>query len=325
LAKVIPDLVWDKALPFPMNNSWGYHDAATGNGRYDLYYKEMVERYGEPASMKEFSDKMQLMNASGYQGIFEAAGHRLNDIGGVMLWKLNAAFPSVIWQVYDWFLIPNAGYYFMQNACEPVHIQLNVKDLNVEYINRSHHPVKSLTASIEVFDTASVSLFRHSEAIDLSSSEARESLSIADAVDSNKGVSFVVLNLTDLKGKIVSHNVYWISADNNFRSLNDLQATSIFVKVIEASTGNDNNRWKIKLSNNTDRIAFFINPQLISEGGEVAPSFWSANYFTLAPKESVTVTVECPGAAISGGATVLKVEGWNIQDTVIPLTTAKLP
>ena len=49
-------------------------------------------------------NKMQLMNAIGYQGIFEAAGHKLNDIGGVMLWKLNAAFPSVVWQVYDWYL-----------------------------------------------------------------------------------------------------------------------------------------------------------------------------------------------------------------------------
>ena len=64
---------------------------------------------------------MQLMNTTGYQGIFEAAVHKLNDIGGVMPWKLNTAFPGVVWQVYDWYLQPNAGYYAMQNACEPVH------------------------------------------------------------------------------------------------------------------------------------------------------------------------------------------------------------
>ena len=98
-------LIWSgiRNLPFPLNNTWGYHDAATGNGRWDLYYKEMVKRYGEPVSMEDFCNKMQLMNAIGYQGIFEAAGHKLNDIGGVMLWKLNAAFPSVVWQVYDWY------------------------------------------------------------------------------------------------------------------------------------------------------------------------------------------------------------------------------
>ena len=80
---------------------------------------------------------MQLMNATGYQGIFEAAGHKLNDIGGVMLWKLNAAFPSVIWQVFDWYQEPNAGYYFMQNACEKLHVQLNPLD-SMQSLKYSH-------------------------------------------------------------------------------------------------------------------------------------------------------------------------------------------
>ena len=151
LPKIIPNLVWDKTLPFPLNNSWGYHDAATGNGKWDLYYKEMVKRYGEPSSMEDFCNKMQLMNAIGYQGIFEAAGHKLNDIGGVMLWKLNAAFPSVVWQVYDWYLQPNAGYYFMQNACEPLHIQLNLSSLKVTVLNRKYKTASNLAASVQIY------------------------------------------------------------------------------------------------------------------------------------------------------------------------------
>ncbi len=82
LVKIIPNLVWDPKAPFPMNDSWGYHDAATGNGRYDTYYNDMVKRFGNAVSMEEFSDKMQLMNAMGYQGIFEAAQFRLKDKRG---------------------------------------------------------------------------------------------------------------------------------------------------------------------------------------------------------------------------------------------------
>jgi hypothetical protein len=319
LPKIIPNLVWDRSLPFPLNNSWGYHDAATGNGRYDNYYKEMVKRYGDPESIKDFSDKMQLMNASGYQGIFEAAGHKLNDIGGVMLWKLNAAFPSVIWQVYDWFLIPNAGYYFMQKACEPVHIQLNVKDLNIEFINRTYHPFRSLTAHIEVFNTESKSLFSHSEKLDLASTEVKESLSIADILKSNSGVSFVDLYLKDQEGKVVSHNVYWLSAKNDFKELNNLLASSVIVKVVDISKSMTENRWSIRFSNDSEKFAFFINPQLMSGGEEVAPSFWSDNYFSLAPGESVTVTVGCPPAKVFGGKAELKVEGWNVAEKIITL------
>ncbi|HEY8970759.1 MAG TPA: glycoside hydrolase family 2 TIM barrel-domain containing protein, partial [Puia sp.] len=140
LPKIIPNLSPDSSLPYPLNNTWGYHDACTGNGRYDTYYKAMVDRYGSPQSIREFSEKMQLINADGYRAIFEAAGHKLRETGGVMLWKLNAAFPSVAWQVYDWYLEPNAGYYFMQRACEPVHIQLNRDDSSVALVNRTYQP-----------------------------------------------------------------------------------------------------------------------------------------------------------------------------------------
>ena len=152
LAKTIPNLVWDTKLPFPLNNSWGYHDACTGAARFDKYISEMVKRYGQPATMVNFSDKMQLMNAVGYQGIFEAAGHKLNETGGVMLWKLNAALPSVVWQIYDWYLEPNAGYYAMQNSCEPVHIQFNQDDSTVAVINRMHRPTGILTAKADIYD-----------------------------------------------------------------------------------------------------------------------------------------------------------------------------
>ncbi len=180
LPKVIPNLVWDKRLPFPLNHTWGYHDAATGNGKWDLYYQEMVKRYGEPSSMEDFCDKMQLMNAIGYQGIFEAAGHKLNDIGGVMLWKLNAAFPSVVWQVYDWYLQTNAGYYFMQNACEPLHIQLNLS-------------TPDLKASVEVFDVNTNSLMKEEAYFSLGPSEVKETTSVENVLKNSKGVSFVFL------------------------------------------------------------------------------------------------------------------------------------
>jgi hypothetical protein len=319
LPRNIPNLVWDKSLPFPFNNSWGYHDACTGNGRYDNYYKEMVKRYGEPSSMKEFSDKMQLMNATGYQGIFEAAGHKLNDIGGIMLWKLNAAFPSVIWQVYDWYLVPNAGYYFMQNACEPVHIQLNTKDLNIEYINRTYKPIKSLTAHIEIFDTDSKSLFTTTEKIDLAAPEAKEGMSVADVINKNPGISFVVLNLQSADGKTVSHNVYWISPKNDFAKLNSLSVSALTVKVIGATSVKNEKRWNLQLTNNSGKIAFFINPRLMSGEEEIAPSFWSANYFTLAPGESINVNAGCPPEAIKGGTPYILLEGWNIEPAVLQL------
>jgi Exo-beta-D-glucosaminidase Ig-fold domain/Glycosyl hydrolase 2 galactose-binding domain-like/Glycosyl hydrolases family 2/Glycosyl hydrolases family 2, TIM barrel domain len=312
MPKIIPNLVWDKNLPFPLNNTWGYHDAATGNGRWDLYYEEMVKRYGAPVSMENFCDKLQLMNAVGYQGIFEAAGHKLNDISGVMLWKINAAFPSVVWQVYDWFLMPNAGYYFMQNACEPVHIQLNLNNLDVLAINRTYQPAAGLKAQIEVFDLNSKSIFHDEKSVNLASTDVKQISSLAQTLENMKGVTFVVLNMKDKAGRIISHNVYWLSKDDDYTSMNGMAATDVKVEILNKGKSKTEHSWIIRITNSSDRIAFFIRPQLLVNGNEVLPSYWSGSYVTLAPKESTTLSVSCPVEKIGLSGRVLKVSGWNV-------------
>jgi hypothetical protein len=319
LPKVIPDLVWDKSLPFPLNNIWGYHDAATGNGKWDFYYREMIRRFGEPGSMKEFCDKMQLMNAIGYQGIFEAAGHKLNDIGGVMLWKLNAAFPSVVWQVYHWYLQANAGYYFMQNACEPVHIQLNLFNNKVTTINRTYKPVPNITASVEAFGMDSKSVYKEEAYFSLDPADVKETSSLASLLEKTKGIVFVVLNLKNSSGIVISHNVYWLNSEGDYKDLNNMDKTSVSVSLVRNDKAKDDNTWTIRVSNITGKIAFFIHPQLVSEGEEILPSFWSANYFTLSPGESTVVSVSCPAARLKGRSPDLKISGWNSDPIVLPL------
>jgi len=319
LPKIIPDLVWDKKLPFPLNNTWGYHDAATGNGKWDLYYKETIKRYGEPESMEDFCDKMQLMNAVGYQGIFEAAGHKLNDIGGVMLWKLNAAFPSVVWQVYDWYLQPNAGYYFMQNACEPVHIQLNLNNKKVTVINRTYKSVSNITANVEVFSPESKSLLKEEAYFSLAPTEVKETTSLSSLFEKTKGIAFVVLNLKNSSGKIISRNAYWLSSDNDFKAVNNLPEATVQVKVIASESNETEIKWTIQVTNNSDGLAFFIRSSLIGEGEEILPSYWSGNYITLAPSENIYLSVSCPAAVLSGKKPYLRVSGWNVEGVEILL------
>jgi hypothetical protein len=52
---------------------------------------------------------------------------------------------------------------------------------------------------------------------------------------------------------------------------------------------------------------------------EIAPSFWSANYFTLAPGESLDLTVGCPPEAMGSGALNIRIEGWNVETILFPI------
>jgi len=316
LPKIIPNLVWDKTLPFPLNNSWGYHDAASGAGKYESYYQTMVNSYGQPTSIKEFSDKMQLMNAVGYQAIFESAGNKLNENGGVMLWKLNAAFPSVIWQVYDWYLEPNAGYYFMQNACEPVHLQFSQDKQIVTVVNRSYSPVKNLTVESNVYSVNSKLIDQQTKVVNIKEESVKGIFPLSKILSQNKDVSFVVLRLKDETGKVVSGNTYWLSPDDNFKSMSGMKKAQIKARIVNKEQNGSHCKWTLELTNPTQQLAFFIRPMLMSDGQEVLPSLWSSNYITLKPDESFTLTVNAPVKNMDMEKLSFQVEGWNI-DTLL--------
>ena len=319
IAKIIPNLVPDKNLPYPLNDTWGYHDACTGNGKYDTYYKAMIDRYGNPTSIRDFSDKMQLLNANGYRSIFEAAGHKLNETGGVMLWKLNAAFPSVVWQVYDWYLEPNAGYYFMQRACEPVHIQLNLDDSSVALINRTYIKRPGLQYEVEVFGMTGTRLFRQQGKTSLDTTDTKEVLSLRDLLQQTRGVSFVLLRLKDAMGRSLSQNVYWMSPGHDFADLHDMPSSTVQTTVLSAEKKDGYAAWTIRFTNSASKLAFFLNPQVIAQGEEVLPSYWSDNYFSIPAGQTITVKVSCPLASLAGQTPELRLEGWNIKAAILRL------
>ena len=322
LSKIIPDLVPDPDLPYPLNNTWGYHDACTGNGHYDTYYQAMLDRFGAPVSMRDFSDKMQLLNAGGYRSIFEAAGHKLNETGGVMLWKLNAAFPSVIWQVYDWYLEPNSGYYFMKRACEAVHIQLNLDDSAVAVVNRTYIKRPNLQYDAEVVGMTGSSLFKQKGRISLDTTDVKEVLSLRDILGNTSGISFVLLSLKDESGKTISHNVYWMSPGHNFADLRAMPSATVRTTVMAVEKEDGFTGWTLQFTNTATRLAFFLNPQIIgSNGEEILPSYWSDNYFSIPAGGSITVKVSCPAPGTTKPQTLrLRLEGWNIRPTTQPLT-----
>ncbi len=309
--KIIPNLVPDSSLPYPLNNTWGYHDACSGNGHYETYYKAMKDRYGIPTSIKDYCDKMQLVNADGYRGIFEAPGHKLNETGGVMLWKLNAAFPSVVWQVYDWYLEPNAGYYFMQRACEPMHVQLNLDDSMVAVVNRTYQTKSNLTVFAEVLDINGKSLYHETKKLNIDTIGAKEILALSSVLSKQQGVVFVVLQLKDAVGKTISKNVYWMHPKHDYTALTSMKAATVQSKLVSVVKGRSDYTYTLQFTNTSGQLAFFINPQLMLNKEEMMPCFWSQNYFSLSAKETITVTVSCPIAKLKGMQPVLVTSGWN--------------
>mgnify|MGYP000854370517 CR=1 FL=1 len=127
LKKFIPtiDKPLDRRNPiYPLDSIWAEHGAwDTNNFCYRAYDNAIRTFYSDPVSSEDYAYKGQLVSSEGYRAMFEAANHRMWDITtGIMIWKLNSCWPDVCWQIYDWYLSPNASYYFSKKAMEPIHI-----------------------------------------------------------------------------------------------------------------------------------------------------------------------------------------------------------
>jgi hypothetical protein len=57
----------------------------------------------------------------------------------------------------------------------------------------------------------------------------------------------------------------------------------------------------------------------MNHGEEVLPSFWSANYVTLQPHQSMMITVDVPKALLNGNKASVQIEGWNLTTEKVAL------
>ena len=98
---------------WPIMNTWGIHDYCYGgNGDCTPYRDAINNRYGTATGIDDFCKKAQLVNLETYKAIFEAWANKLwNTCSGVLLWMSHPAWPSMMWQTYDYYFEPTGAYY----------------------------------------------------------------------------------------------------------------------------------------------------------------------------------------------------------------------
>jgi len=205
----------------------------------------------------------------------------------------------------------------MKRACEPVHIQLNLDDSSVALVNRTYIKRPDLHYDVRVVGMTGSQLFEKQGQASLDTTAVREVLSLKSVLQGATGVSFVLLDLKDNKGVSVSQNVYWMSPAHDFLALRQMPSSRVQTKVLASGKKDGFTTWTLEMSNVSSQLAFFLNPQVVKDGEEVLPSYWSDNYFSIPAGQKVTVRVSCP-TPLSGGSKI-RLEGWNIPASTQPL------
>ena len=162
---------------WPRNEIWDRHffGPAAEYAGPDTYSKALEERYGSPRNIEEFCRKAQLLNLETYKAMFEGWRDNLwNDATGLLIWMSQSAYPSLVWQTYDYYLDATGAYWGAKNACEPVHLQWNPGTNSVKAVNNTLHTLKGVQAEARIYGLDGVELapLQRSCTLDLAANSA---------------------------------------------------------------------------------------------------------------------------------------------------------
>ena len=149
-SKFMPEPNW-----WPRNEMWDKHffGKQAANAAPDKYFDTVAENYGASDGIEDFCRKAQLLNLEVNKAMYEGWQHHMwDDATGIMTWMSQSAYPSLVWQTYDYYFDPTGAYWGVRKACEHVHIQWSYADNSVKAVNTTTEPLDGITATARVYD-----------------------------------------------------------------------------------------------------------------------------------------------------------------------------
>ncbi len=303
------------------NPIYGLHDytlgvmpGAASAQSADSFNGIIAKAFGEPADAKEFAALAQWVNYDGYRAIFEA---RSEQRRGMILWMSHPAWPSMVWQTYDYYFEATGAYFGSKKACEPLHILWNPLHDDIEVVNYHAGLRRGLTASCDLVNLDGSVVWNREAPLDIREDETVVCFPLefpAELTD----VYFIRLRLTDAAGAVLSENLYWRGReDGNLKALRTVAQASPEWKV-RRTTNDSEHAFELTVRNDGPVPALMLRLKVMDAGtGDlVLPVLYSDNYFFLMPGESKTIRVKVRKEDCAGRP-YLTLSGFNLPETTL--------
>jgi hypothetical protein len=296
--KFMPDL-GESWMPgrFPLDGVWAYHDANDWPGRdkrkFSSYDNIIRNYYGPTDSLsiedaKGYLERCQLLNYDVYRASIDAISSQLWDnSSGILLWKSNSAWPSMTWQIYDWYLQAHAGYYGVKKAAAPLTVFLNRETNHVEVLNATYQPRNQVTISATLFNKDLEQTWNTSQTLNLLASSVTL---INEPVPISDELCFLKLKIENAEGASLAENFYWVHAGHDFRMLGTLPEPDLSISSLERNSGNKLD-YLFTIANQGESAAVMTQLKIADAitGLELLPTLWSDNFISLLPGEEKVI------------------------------------
>jgi exo-1,4-beta-D-glucosaminidase len=322
---------------WPQNDVWSFHAGGDVFTDLKVFTTALDARYGKANTVEDFAQKSQLAAYEGIRAMFEAYSRNKYTSTGVIQWMLNNAWPGLIWHLFDYYLLPGAGYFGAKNAVEAIHPIYSYDDGSIWVVNSTYAEKKGLSVKAQVLNLDLSEKFSKTAPLDLAADASQKVLELPKVTEvAGLGLSptyFVRLSVSDAAGKQVGSNFYWLSTKPDtfdweksdwfhtpsktyadFTALQSLPPAELASKSTTVRKGADSVT-TVTLANPGKSLAFFVRLKVTrGKGGEeVVPVRWQDNYVSLLPGEKRTLTATYPTKELGGAAPVIELSGPNLQ------------
>jgi exo-1,4-beta-D-glucosaminidase len=327
LEKFIP-----KEHLWPIDDYWNFHAGGERFTTIDVFRDALEKRYGAPASLDDFERKAQAMTYDNQRGMYEAYGRNKYVSTGVIQWMLNNAWPSLIWHLYDYYLVPAGGYFGTKKATEIVHVQYDWDADSVSVVNGKYEDLKGYKVAAKLYNIDAKEVGSMDKTVDLIADAATKAFDLPKPANLST-TYFLKLWLYDPSGALVSDNFYWLSTKldtmdwkrkkdtvytpqkdfADLAGLNSLPQVKLEVALGGFQASNAV-RDELRIKNPSNSIAFMVHVRLFQRenGDDVTPVFWSDNYFSLLPGEEKKISGSFGVDGASGNHIGVQIDGYNV-------------
>ncbi|ORY19124.1 glycoside hydrolase superfamily [Clohesyomyces aquaticus] len=314
-----------------------YHMSTSVSSFYtrEIYNTGLWKRYGAPSSLDDYLLKAQMSDYEATRAEFEAYAAKWSDndrpATGLVYWMLNNAWPSLHWNLFDYYLHPAGSYFGTKVAGRVEHVVYDYAHNSIYLINRSLASSGAMTVDLELLSLSGASIAKQTLSVSTTPNSSKKILDKIPGLDKIGKKDTVLLRLVLKSGSsVTSRNVYWISPqqpdvldwDNStwyhtpvttftdYTALNNMTIANVAVTTTSSSKGA-----MVHLENKSKVPAVFVRLNLADlKGEDMVPVFWDDNYISLWPGEKIDVGVEWSGGY--GGGAKVQVSGRNVVSSV---------
>ena len=291
---------------WPQGEAWGHHDYIRSGAQSCGSFNQLIENaFGPSSSMEEFAGRAQWLNYDGYRAMFESrSAHRM----GLLLWMSHPAWPSMVWQTYDYYLDPTAAYFGAKKGCAPLRIQYNPVSSKVEVVNLSAGNRTGLTARAKLLNSDGSIAYETSASLDSREDSTVELMELraVEGLSRNYYIQLELLSGEDL----LADNFYWqdLSGKGDFREIASLPKAQLKVNTSREADSDGMHVIRARITNTSQSPAPMV--RLCLKDGKarerILPVFYQDNYFHLLAGESKEVLIRYKEEDAHGGRPIIE-------------------